>query len=134
MSEKLISCQTGFVPNCGISLNQYRIVDRVTMRTNSWHAKKHVFALFIDFSSAYNTVLHLKLYEKQVLHNEEIELIKAIYSRFRIKLGGSEFTPNIGVAQGSVSSPTLYNIYCEDMYEKVNNRADVSREYVGVCR
>ena len=51
--------------------------------------KKYTYCFFLDFSSAYNTVPHQKLFEKleDILDKEEIQLIKAIYSRTRIALG-----------------------------------------------
>ena len=124
MVEKLHRGQTGFVPGMGITINQMRLVQRVKEITNS---KRHCFGLFIDFSSAYNTILHTKLFERleKTLPKEEIQLIKAIYSRTKIRLGTHSFTPNIGVAQGSIISPFLFNIYTEDLYETLEKEADV---------
>ena len=84
--------------------------------------------LFLDFSTAYNTVLHSRLYERleKVLDKDEVNLIKAIYSRTRIRLGNEAFCPNIGVAQGSTISPALFNIYCEDLYRLLEDK-------VGIC-
>ena len=94
--------QTGFVPGMGITVNQMRMVQRVKEITID---KKHCYGLFIDFSSAYNTILHTKLYQRleKALTIEEIQLIKAIYSRTNIKLGNHSFNPNIGVARGQLS-------------------------------
>jgi len=77
----------------------------------------------LDFSSAYNTVLHSKLFQKlkKVLSHDEVQLIKAIYSRSRIRLGDQSFTPNIGVAQGSAISPALFKKYFEDLYQGVRD-------------
>jgi len=58
MIDKLHRGQTGFVPRVGITVNQMRMVQRVKEITNT---KKYYFGLFIDFSSAYNTMLHSKL-------------------------------------------------------------------------
>jgi len=128
--KKLTSCQTGFVPLNGITVNHFRLSSRISLRTNQTEDKKKVFGLFIDFSTAYNTVLHTKLYQRleKVLNSEEINLIKAIYSRNRVKLGNYSFSPNIGVAQGSVISPFLFNIYVEEMYERINKECDVNLE------
>jgi len=89
-----------------------------------------VFGLFLDFSSAYNTVLYSRLFRKleKVLSSEEIQLIKAIYSRNRIRIGNQSFTPNVGVAQGSVISPSLFNVYCEDLYEGIRDDAIVDMD------
>ena len=92
--------------------------------------RQHVFGLFLDFSSAYNTVLHSGLFKKleKVLSLSEINLVKAVYSRSKIRLGEESFTPNIGVAQGSVISPALFNVYCEDLFEDIRDQACVSED------
>jgi len=33
----------------------------------------------------------------------------------RIKRGDESFIPNVGVTQGSVILPTLFNLYCEEL-------------------
>ena len=125
MVDKLHRGQTGFVPGMGISVNQMRLIERVTERTCTG---MKVYGLFIDFSNAYNTILHTKLYERLqgILTEDEIQLIKALYSRQKLTFGSHSFTPNVGVAQGSLISPSLFNIYAEDMYKKIEEEACVS--------
>ena len=127
MMKKLHCSQVGFVPHNGISVNHLRLLDRVGYRTRMG---SRAFGLFIDFSNAYNTILHSKLYERleRVLSAEEIGLIKALYSRTRIKLGDETFAPNIGVAQGSMISPGLFNIYCEELYYLLENDVGIHLE------
>ena len=101
--------QTGFVPGQGILVNLMRLIERVTERVKR---TKKAYGVFFDLSNAYNTILHSKLFEKLkgILNEDEIQLIKAIYSRIKIKIGKETFTPNVEVAQGSVISPALFNI------------------------
>ena len=109
MKEKLHRGQTGFVPGMGITVNQMRLVERVTER---FAHNRPTYGLFLDFSNAYNTILHNKLFQRleTVLTEDEIKLIQAIYSRIEITLDQEKFTPNTGVAQGSIISPALFNI------------------------
>jgi len=123
--EKLHPGQTGFVSGLGISVNQMRIIQQINQSTSN---KRHCYGLFLDFSSAYNTLLHSKLYSKleKVLSQDEISLLKALYSRNNIKLGRHSFVPNIGVAQGSIISPSLFNIYCDDLYHLLTDTLGIS--------
>ena len=132
MNNELICSQTGFVPGNGILVNQTRLIDRVLKRVAHHEPKqrKHVYGLFIDFSNSYNTVPHQRLFKKleKALNDKEIQMVKAIYSRNKIKLGAQCFTPNVGVAQGSIISPALFNVYCQDLYERIRDEADVNEE------
>lgn len=55
------------------------------------------------------------LEEKHILDSKEIQLLRAIYCRTSIELGNESLRPNVGVAQGSIISPYLFNVYAEDM-------------------
>jgi hypothetical protein len=128
--HKMHRGQTGFVPGQGITINQMRLIERVTERISSG---RQTYGIFIDFSNAYNTILHTKLYERLegILDKEEIQLIKAIYSRLKIKIGKESFTPNIGVAQGSIISPFLFNIYAEDLYKTLDKEGINPEDQMG---
>lgn len=130
MANRMHRGQTGFVAGQGITVNQMRLVERVTEKISSG---KKAYGIFIDFSNAYNTILHTKLYERLqgILNQDEIQLIKAIYSRLKIKIGSQSFTPNIGVAQGSLISPGLFNIYAEDLYKTLNDAGVASEDQMG---
>lgn len=125
MTDTLHRGQTGFVPGMGIMVNQMRLIERISEKAQKGRV---TYGLFIDFSNAYNTILHTKLYERLhgVLTEDEIQLIKALYSRQRIRLGKEEFTPNVGVAQGSIISPALFNIYSEDLYNALEEKAYIN--------
>jgi hypothetical protein len=121
MEYKMHPSQTGFVPKIGCLVNQARAVDRIKKRTENPNGTRVVYGVFIDFSSAYNTILHSKLFKrlKNILSKKEIQYLKALYSRNVVKLGDHSFKPNIGVAQGSIISPALFDIYSEDLLKKI---------------
>ena len=106
--------QTGFVPGMDIYVNIHRALKQIHARIKK---KKPVFCLFLDFKSAYNSVPHKELFTKltKILSCEEIQLLRAIYSRLSIKIGLEETNCNVGVAQGSMISPALFDIYTEDL-------------------
>ena len=106
--------QTGFIPGSGINVNLVRLLKRLRMKTQNG---KHCYALFLGFKSAYNTVRHKKLFEKlsSILNDDEITFLKALYSRITLTLGKEKLVPNVGVAQGSIISPALFNIYTEEL-------------------
>src|SRR4051812_6075548 len=79
----VIVSQTGFVPKCGTVVNIVRAIERIKMRTT---AGRNCYGLFVDLKSAYNPVVHSILFKtlESTLQKEEIELIKAVWSRSRI--------------------------------------------------
>ena len=91
-----------------------------------------MFGLFIDFANAYNTVPHTllfkKLRDKNCLTKEEIDYLEALYSRFKIRVGSKSFSYNRGVAQGSILSPALFNIFIEDLSHEISKELGISRE------
>lgn len=72
MITKLCPAQTGFVPGKGVFTNIFRAIRSIKTRTDQ---KAPVFALFIDFKSAYNHLRHELLCDrlKNVLNEQEIE-------------------------------------------------------------
>ena len=118
LQNHLYRGQIGFTPGLGTSVNLHRLVQKYAELSNK---NERGYALFLDFKSAYNAVLHSKLFKrlKKVLNEDEIKLIQAIYSRQSISIQDCHFTPNCGVAQGSLISPGLFNIYVEPLYKKI---------------
>ena len=73
------------------------------------------YGLFIDFSNAYNSVPHTRLFDKlrnkKILTEQEVDFLECLYSRYRIKIGKNYLKVNKGVAQGSLISPALFLIF-----------------------
>ena len=91
--RKLHRSQIGFVPGFDVSVNIYRALNRLNLRIRQ---KKRVFCLFLDFKSAYNTIPHDQLFVKmrKACSEDEIQLVRAIYSRLTIKLGDEQLKCN----------------------------------------
>ena len=91
-------------------------------------SKKKVHAAFIDFRKAFDTVWHCGLFQK--LQNYGIDgnflnTIKCIYDRTEcaVKINNqctNFFKCSKGVRQGCPLSPTLFNLYINDLIDELN--------------
>lgn len=88
-----------------------------------------VYALFVDLSSAFDTIIWEKLWfklEKVELSTKFINVIKMIYSNAKAKVrtreGESEFFPiKKSVLQGETLSPKLFTIFMDDLVKILEN-------------
>ena len=104
------------------------LIDKYTYSCNNKN-KKYLYACFVDLKSAFDTVWRDGLFNKisQLgIGGIFLAMLKNIYNKvyFRIKLDGmisERFESNIGVKQGCVISPTLFNIYLADICNIFND-------------
>ncbi len=87
------------------------------------YIKGNIFAYFIDFKKAFDSIWHEGLYLKLIdsgIGGKLYDLIKSMYtaSQCVVKIGNqrTEFFPHgRGVRQGCSLSPTLFNIYINQL-------------------
>ena len=84
---------------------------------------KKLYGCFVDFSKAFDTVprdILISKLESVGIKGKILEIIKIIYTEDKacVKIGNkcsSPFRTNMGVRQGCVLSPTLFNIFLSDI-------------------
>ena len=128
--ENIISpCQIGFKPG-------YRTSDHIFTLTNVIDKfiskKKYLFACFVDLRKAFDTVwreaMLFKLNRFGISGNF-LQVIQSMYSnvQYCVKINScvtESFTTNIGVKQGCVLSPKLFNLYINDIPAIFDNACD----------
>lgn len=91
--------------------------------------KEKLFAAFIDLKKAFDSVWREGLLHKLLkngIHGKTYNIIKSMYSktenRIKFKNGISpKFVSTTGVKQGDNLSPTLFNIYINDIVSFIEN-------------
>ena len=125
--QKLHKSQIGFLAN-------NRTADHVlTLRTLidkyvNCHQKK-VYACFVDFRKAFDSVWHDGLLYKLlkiIIRGNFYNVIKSLYSNSTssVRSGNSQtrsFQYARGVSQGCILSPLLFNLYVNDLAFSFNN-------------
>ena len=94
--------------------------------------EKKLFACFVDFKKAFDSVWHEGLFYKMNkigIGGKTLELIKDIYRKTKCAVKSknsitSFFDYTKGVRQGCPLSPILFNIYVNDLFEFMNNDND----------
>ena len=122
-SNQLIpSCQIAYQQNSSTSdhiLTLKNLIDKYINRAS----KFHLFVCFVDFRAAFDTVWRRALLYKLVklgIGGNFLNVIDSMYRNvfYRIKIDGylSERIPSsIGVKQGCVLSPLLFNLFPSDL-------------------
>ena len=81
---------------------------------------KWLYSCFIDFSKAFDKIPRDKLLQKLLdrgIDGKFFNIIRNIYTNDKasVKLNGSPFDVNVGVRQGCIISPLLFNIFLSDL-------------------
>lgn len=129
LAGKIGEEQFAFCQHHSTTLQLTKFVDQVSTNLN---LGQHTAAVFLDVEKAFDSVWHDGLLHKMIELGVPLQLVKITESflserTFLVKIENkySSTTPaNAGVPQGSCLSPTLFNIYTNDM--PTNPRAHVS--------
>jgi retron-type reverse transcriptase len=116
--------QFGFRERHSTTLQCMRLTDHITLNINN---KMSTAAVFLDIEKAFDTTWHTGLLyklSKLQFYTCVIKLISQFLSerKFRVSVEGEMSTPRemqAGMPQGSVLSPTLYNLYINDTTQTI---------------
>ena len=90
--------------------------------------KKPLYLCFLDFKKAFDSIWHsgfLYKLQKYDVKGKLYDILKDMYSKIKFRVKTKEGlteapTSNIGVRQGDVVSPILFNLYVNDLNEALN--------------
>uniref|UniRef100_A0A8K9V0N5 Reverse transcriptase domain-containing protein n=1 Tax=Oncorhynchus mykiss TaxID=8022 RepID=A0A8K9V0N5_ONCMY len=125
----LSKCQIGFLPNYRTTDHVFTLHTLIDNQTNQNKGK--VFSCFVDLKRAFDSIwsegLLYKLMESGV-GGKTYDIIKSMYTNNKcaVKMGKKHthlFTQGGGVRQGCSLSPTLFNIYINELARALEKSA-----------
>ena len=134
----LSKCQIGFLPNYRTTDHVFTLHTLIDNQTNQNKGK--VFSCFVDFKKAFDSIWHegllYKLMESGV-GGKTYDIIKSMYTNNKcaVKIGKKHthfFTQGRGVRQGCSLSPTLFNIYINELARALEKSAAPGLKPTGI--
>ena len=125
------ACQIGYKKNASTSdhiLTMKNIIDRYIKRAS----RKYLYVCFVDFKKAFDTVWRKAMLFKLLkmgVDGNFFSILENMYSDvlYSVKLNGrlSEYiSSNVGVKQGCVMSPLLFNLFLADLPDVFDKHCD----------
>ena len=117
----LHNSQSGFLPEHGTADHVFTL--RALLDKYVHYHKERVYACFVDFRKAFDSVWHVGLFYKLLgagIGGQLYNLIKTLYcnSSCSIRIGDNKtrsFSYSSGVRQGCILSPLLFNFYINNL-------------------
>ena len=125
IDREIAEAQAGFRKESG---TREAIFDLKILAEKYIEMQKEIYACFIDYSKAFDSVKHTKMIEamqKTDMDENDIALVSHLYweQKTRIRIDGAiseEVNIQKGVRQGCVLSPSLFNLYTEYIFREID--------------
>lgn len=131
-NNKISIMQGGFQRKKGCA-EQIFVLNSVIHHTVAVRGKE-LYAAFIDLSGAFDSINHEKLWrrlEKKKISTKMLSTIKQIYKNATARVKTTEgltesFPIKKGVLQGETMSPTLFNLFIDDLAETLDKSGTIA--------